>query len=638
MTSLAAFVALLLAALMPAGAAAMDFVETPYFAVPVAEGKLPPVAGRLPDEPSVVRFPHPGTEPGRHGGTLDMVFARSRDIRVMVVYSYARLVGYDRDYELRPDLLKAVEDEEGRIFTLHLRPGHRWSDGQPFTSEDFRYWWEDIANNAELNPAGPPRELIVDGEKPTVEIVDEHTVRYSWDKPNPFFLPELAAARPMYIYAPSTYLKQYHSRYRTPEEIEGLVKQHNLRDWVALHYHFGRMYTLENPSLPTLQPWTVETAPPASRFIFRRNPFYHRVDELGQQLPYIDEVAVQIANSKLIPAKAGAGESDLQARNIDFHNYTFLKQGEKRNGYDVRLWRTARGSHIALFPNLNHKDAGWRALFRETAFRRALSLGIDRFEINQAIYFGLAQESGNAVLPESPLHREQYARRWAEYDPVRANALLDGLGLTKRDSRGIRLLPDGRPMEIIVETAGESSEETDVLQLVHDSWMKLGIKIHIKPLQREVFRNRIFAGSTMMSVWSGLENGIPTADSSPAELAATSQQQLQWPKWGQHHETSGKAGAAVDLDLVDALNALDRDWRYARTKDERRRIWHDMLHIFTDQVYTIGIVSAVPQPVVVNSRLRNVPEKGVYNWDPGAHFGIYRPDTFWFAPDGKQPH
>ena len=192
----------------------------------------------------------------------------------------------------------------------------------------------------------------------------------------------------------------------------------------------------------------------------------------------------------------------------------------------------ARGAHIALFPNLNSTDPEWRKLFRNKKFRQALSIATNRFEINQVIYFGLAYESNNCPLPQSPLFNEDNSKRWTEFDLRAANQILDSLGLTNYDDRGIRLLPDGRPMEIIVETAGEDSEQADVLELVHDSWKQAGIKIYTKPLQRQVLRNRVYAGTTLMSVWFGLENGIPTPRTSPAEIAPTNQvpPRLFWPE------------------------------------------------------------------------------------------------------------
>ena len=161
------------------------------------------------------------------------------------------------------------------------------------------------------------------------------------------------------------------------------------------------------------------------------------------------------------------------------------------------------------------------------------------------MYYGLGIEANNTILPQSPLYKEEYASTWARFDPDKANALLDELGLTERDDDDYRLLPDGRTLEIIVETAGEDTEQSDVLELVRDSWALLGIKLFTKPSQREVFRNRIFSGETQISIWSGYENGMPTADMSPAEYAPTRQISLQWPRWGQYYETSGSAGEAA---------------------------------------------------------------------------------------------
>src|SRR5262249_38727356 len=157
-------------------------------------------------------------------------------------------------------------------------------------------------------------------------------------------------------------------------------------------------------------------------------------------------------------------------------NYTFLKEGENKTNYDTRLWKTAKGAQVALLPNLNVTDPVWRELVRDVRFRRALSLAIDRKLINQVIYFGLAVEGNNTVRPPSPLLKPEYRTKWANYDKKRANRLLDELGLKSRDSEGFRLLKDGRRAEIIVETAGEDTEQTDVLELIRETWAEVGIK------------------------------------------------------------------------------------------------------------------------------------------------------------------
>jgi peptide/nickel transport system substrate-binding protein len=612
--------------------AAGELVEPPFFADAVAAATLPPVTERAPVEPAVV-----AGEPGRPGGELRMLMAGPKDTRMMVVYGYARLVAYTPELTLVPDILAAVDVEDGRVFTLHLRQGHKWSDGKPFTAEDFRYWFEDVANNDMLSNAGLPTVLLPQGEAPRFEVIDETTVRYSWTHPNPMFLPELAGPTPLYIYMPAHYLKKFHAKYADKTKLDTLVKDAGQRNWAALHHKLDGMYRNDNPKLPSLEPWILKTKPPSERFVFERNPYYYRVDGAGQQLPYIDRVVFTIADSKIIPAKTGAGESDLQARYLRFDNYTFLKEGEPNNDYKVRLWRTGPGSQLALYPNLNVADPVWRGLVRDLRFRRALSLAVNRHEINQAIYFGLALEGQNTVLPQSPLFEPRYRSKWAGFDLAESNRLLDLIGLKKRDSEGIRLLPDGRPLEIIVENSGESTEQSDDLELIRDSWRLVGIKLYSKPSQLTLFRRRVFSGETLMSIDKGIENGLATAAMSPWEFAPTSQQQLQWPKWGQYMETKGKAGEAPDLPAAMRLKELFEAWLAAGSAEEQTRIWHEMLGIWADEVYSIGTVAGVLQPVVIGNSLRNVPETAIWNWDPGAHFGIYKPDHFWLdTPENRQ--
>jgi peptide/nickel transport system substrate-binding protein len=608
------------------------YVETPSLEADVASGKLPPVEERLPSNPRVIDLAAMGREPGRHGGSIRMLMGDQNDIRLMTLFSYARFVGYDLDYELKADILESFEVEEGRIFTLRLREGHRWSDGHPFTAEDIRYTWEDVMNDEELSPIGPPHQMLVDGEKPKFEVIDDLTVRFTWSKPNPEFLPALAAPRPIFLAMPAHYLKDFHAKYQDPETLAKLVAEVSVSDWTRLHMRQARQYRPENPELPTLDPWRNSTEPPADQFEFVRNPYFHRVDSEGRQLPYADRVVMTMGSEDLIPAKAGAGDADLQARYIRFDNYTFLKNAEERIGINVRLWKSGSGSAVALLPNMNAADPVWRPLLRDVRFRRAMSLAIDRTEINQVVYFGLAKESADTVLPESPLYKEEYRTAWSQYDVDAANALLDELGL-ERGADGIRRLPDGRLAELIVETSGEGTLETDVLELIGDHWRDVGLKLYIKVSQREMLRSRAVAGDVLVSVWSGLDNGVPTPDMNPSQLAPTAQAQLQWPAWGIHYETSGVKGEAPDLPEAKKLVDLLDKWRGATTPDERRAAWHEMLSIYTDQVFSIGTINSTLQPVIVSSKLRNVPKEGIYAFEPGAFFGMYLMDTFWFSED-----
>lgn len=637
LTRIGASLSVLLAlATLPAGAQTPQ--EAPFFQPHVDAGDLPPVLERMPSEPLVVDISAKGREIGQQGGTLRTMVTRSKDVRQMVVYGYARLVGYDASYTLQADILRDVTIEEGRIFTLHLRQGHRWSDGTPFTSADFRYWWEDIVNNHELSPSGPPQFLHNGDGLPEVTFPDDVTVRFEWNIPHPSFLSTLAQARPPFIYRPAHYLKQYHVDYADPAALEAMVRKARANSWAALHNRVDNMYKNDNPDLPSLQPWVSKTkGKKASRYVFARNPYYHRIDTNGAQLPYIDTVEMSIVGGGLVAAKANAGEADLQARGLDFRNISILKKGEVEGGnYVTHLWANGTASQIAIYPNLNYNDPVWRNVMRDVRFRRALSLGIDRQIINRALYFGMARVGGMTALDESPLYDPSRLGRWAQFDLAKANALLDDMGLTERDRRGIRLLPDGRPMEFVVETAGERQEVENALAITTDTWRDIGIKLVMRPLDRDILRNRAYAGVTMASVWFGWDNGLMTPSTSPDFAAPIHQEFLAWPKWGQYYQTHGENGEAPDLPAAERLMALAAAWRRTTDSAEQARIWTEMLDIHADEQFAIGILASAPQPVVANRHLRNVPANGIWAWDPGAHFGIHRIDEFWFDdPEGS---
>ncbi|MFI4998351.1 MAG: ABC transporter substrate-binding protein [Reyranellales bacterium] len=605
--------------------------ETPSLAEQVKSGALPPVGKRIPAQPSIVKYFAGGEGPGQPGGQLNMLVASAKDTRLMTLYSNARLIVYDDHFKLQPDILESYEVKEGREFTLHLRAGHKWSDGEPFTTEDFRYFWEDIANNKELSPGGPAVELLVDGQPPKVEIIDEKTIRYTWDKPNPYFIESQARAAPLWLFRPAHYLKKFHIKYTSAEEIAKSAKGGQGGKWVQIHKRQDVMYNNDNPDLPTLNPWVLTTPPPAQRFVFTRNPFYYRVDEKGHQLPYIDRVILTLAAANLVPAKAGLGEADLQPRYLSMRDYTFLKKSAATSHVEVRLWESGSGSQLALYPNLNAKDEVWRTLNRDVRFRRALSLGIDRDELNQVIYIGLAKPSANTIMQRSELFKPDYATKWSTYDPKLANKLLDEVGLTKRNDVGIRLLPDGNPATIIVEHSGEGTEEADALSLVADQWKKIGIKLLFKPQTRENFRLRTFSGEAMMTAYAGVTTAVPSVDTSPKEFAPTMLGGLQWPRWGMYVESKGKQGEPCDMKEACQLVDYLREWETSADPAVRRKDWDKILEINADQVFSIGTVNGIMQPIVVGPKVRNVPKEGYFAWDPGGYIGLYKPDTFWLS-------
>jgi peptide/nickel transport system substrate-binding protein len=620
--------ALCLVAMLAWPAAAQAFSEAPFLAEKVGRNELPAIAQRLPEAPLAVEAL--GGQPGQYGGEIVTLVPRPRDIRYITTYSYTRLVGYDRDLELKPDLLESVENIDDRIFTFTLRAGHRWSDGEPFTAEDFRYYWEDVANNLDLSPAGAPEFMMAGGKPAKFEVLDERRVRYTWDHPNPRFLPQLAGPVDPGIYRPAHYLKKFHAGFADKAKLEEAAKAQKLKSWAALHNRLDDMKEQTNPDLPVLLPWHVVTRAPANRFIFERNPYYHRVDTKGQQLPYLDRIIMDVSASGLFAAKANAGEVDLLFRGLSMGDIPVLKQGEKAQGYTTLLWPYARGSELALYPNLNVNDPVWRALNRDPRYRRALSLGIDRNTLNNALLFGLGIEGNNTIMEQSPLFQPMLRKLNADYDPDQASRLLDEIGLTKRNSAGIRLLPDGRELEIIVETDGESTLVVDGLTLIAEFWREIGVKLFVKPQDRTVMRNRVFAGLTTMVAGQGFDNAIPTAIMPPTEFAPMRQDNYAWSKWGQYVETKGKNGEAVDIPEAKRLLAVYDLWMNTGNRAVQRDAWGEILRNHAENQWTIGTVAGALQPIVVRKGLQGLPQKALYSWEPTAMIGIYRVDQMYW--------
>jgi peptide/nickel transport system substrate-binding protein len=624
-------------AIMTPHAFAQNLVEPPLFADRVAKKELPAIAERLPKVPLVVDPSARGGRFGQYGGEIVTLVPRARDVRYISTYAYTRLVGYDSKLQLQPDLVEKFEVDGERTFTFTLRPDHRWSDGQPFTAEDFRYYWEDVVHNKELSPAGIPEFMLIEGKPPKFEIIDEHTIRYSWEKPNPRFLPQLAGPTDPGLYRPAHYLKRFHAKYADKAQLEEAAKKQKLKSWAALHNRLDDSKEHTNPELPTVQTWKVMNAAPATRFVFERNPYYHRIDARGQQLPYVDRIVMDVASAGLLAAKANAGETDLLFRGLSMSDVPILKEGERAKGYRTLLWPNARGSELALYPNLNVHDPGWRALNRDIRFRRALSLGIDRKTLNNALLFGLGTEGNNTVMAESPLFSPELRTTNATYDPLQASRLLDEIGLTKRNGAGIRLLPDGRELEIIVETDGEGSLIVDGLTLITEFWREIGVRLFVKPQDRTVLRNRSYSGLTVMVAAQGLDNAVPTAIMPPTELAPMRQDNYAWPKWGQYVETKKKNGEPVDVAEAKRLLDLYDRWMSTGDKEEQAAIWREMLTNHAENQWVIGTVAGALQPIVMKNGLHNLPAKALYSWEPTSLIGIYRVDEiYWDKAAGKE--
>src|SRR5262245_42602917 len=264
--------ALLGSTLLPVGARAEDR-EPPFLRPLVEAGKLPALAERLPRQPRVVDLEAMGRQPGRYGGEIRTLISGQRDIRLMTINGYARLVGLDERLNFQPDILEDFEAVEDRIYTLKIRDGHKWSDGEPFTSEDFRYMWEDVLSHEDLSPGGYGPALMVDDKAAVFEVIDKLTVRYSWDAPNPDFLPALAGAQPIYLALPAHYMKQFHEKYQDADKLKQMAKKAKVKNWASLHTRMARQYRRRIRNFRLLIRGLITTNRQARQLSFEETPF-----------------------------------------------------------------------------------------------------------------------------------------------------------------------------------------------------------------------------------------------------------------------------------------------------------------------------------------------------------------------------
>ncbi|MGH8915559.1 MAG: ABC transporter substrate-binding protein, partial [Acidimicrobiia bacterium] len=330
-----------------------------------------------------------------------------------------------------------------------------WSDGEPFTADDILFWYEDIYNNDELHPGQSP-DLQIGGKDVVIEKVDQYTVRYVSPVANSLLVERLASALsdlggPYFCgqrgrggYAPKHYLQQFHPKYVGQAEVDRMAAEARFEGWVPffLHHNDWQLDT----DLPVVAPWkvTVPANDPTSH-VLERNPYSIWVDTEGNQLPYIGTLQhTPAADTEVVALRAAAGEYDFQDLVFEVGKIPVLIENQERGGYRVHLGPQQIG--IGIVVNLGYEeDPEIGELFRNVAFRRAISMGIDRDQINEALLLGTGTPGSVAPAPDNKFFPgDEWRTKWATHDPAEANRLLDQIELTDRDDDGFRLLPSGQ--------------------------------------------------------------------------------------------------------------------------------------------------------------------------------------------------
>ena len=626
------------------GPAPKEFHEAPMLAEQVKAGKLPPVKDRVSDEPMVI----PVVERiGTYGGTWHRAFTGPSDFQNMDRLEHDLVLYYDLDGKtIVPHIAKAWEvSEDGKVFTLHLRPGMKWSDGAPFTSEDFLFAYEDIGLNSSINPRKPPflriRSLVDPSQNVygTIEAPDPLTVRMVFPEPK-YIISELFASHGVSgqcakgwdapPYAPKHYLKQFHPRYAGEEKLNEMARAKGFKNWIMLFQTKARLP--ENPDLPTVGPWRTVAPITGQLFVLERNPYYWAVDPNGNQLPYIDRIEMRLCQDlEVLNMRAMASEIDMQHRHIQMAKYPALKEAAKKGNYRIYLWPGLGGSEAAFAFNQDWQgDAEIRKWLRNRDFRVALSLATDRNQINELIFMGLGTPrpfmavEGTTYFPGKEFEKEN-----ASYDVAKANAMLDALGLTARDAEGFRLRSDGggRIVLTVSVMTGAFLDFAAIAELVERQWSKVGIKLNISMEDRTLWTMRRDTAEQQLNLWDvgGAENlwtygafAVPIGRGCPFA-----------PGSGMWYETNGLTGNAPEGDVKRLAELYAQGMRVPLEK--RLELGREIWRIHARNVFMLGTVgnsAAFNGVVIVKNNFHNVPRIAP-NSSSLQNPGIARPEQFF---------
>ncbi|MDB1090060.1 ABC transporter substrate-binding protein [Streptomyces sp. ACA25] len=601
--------------------------EAPMLAERVKAGTLPPVEERLPADPLVLE---PTEGMGAYGGTWRSAVTGGADGPWLHrTIGYEPLMRWSRDWTTQiPNVAESITpNDDASEYTIALRPGMRWSDGEPLTTADVEFGYQHVTLNRDLVQGHP--ETLARGEDPAeLEIVDEHTFLIRFTGPNALFLPNMARTvdGDRLVAYPRHYLEQFHADFA--EDAGSKAQAAGFNTWEeyfnSLGNDWGVLWT--NPDLPSLKAWIcTDPLDRGSVARFERNPYYFKTDPEGSQLPYLDDVRYEVVpDPETMLLRAQNGDFDFHSRHFNsLENRPVLAESREKGDYRFIEFESTYSNEMAIALNLNHADEAVREVYQQKDFRVALSHAIDRQELINAVWQRQGEPYQVAPTPESRFYDQEFAEQYTEHDPELAEDLLDSLGYDSRDSDGYRLRPDGQRISITVDVAEDALVTVWVqgMEQVARYWEAVGIQTTVNPMPRENFEVRLGDNKQDASVWTG-DGGRGDEISSPLwyfphSTNAGSDFARHWANWYRTRGQGPDADTEEPPEVPRRQMALFDELLSEPDEDARDEIFREILALSKEQFYAIGTVRVPGSYGIVSNRLQNVggplPDSPTYN-------------------------
>lgn len=600
--------------------------EAPSLAELVASGQLPPLEERLPSEPLVLE---PLDSIGTYGGMIRRITLsgyngkRSRDIgEGLLEYSMdgtgTLVENVAKDWDMSPD---------GTVMTFYLREGMKWSDGEPYDATDVEWYWNNVLSNEDLTPSPFSAFRNADGSLAEFSLVDKTTFRIAFNEAHPLFFDQLGS-RTFFTTQPPHYMEQFHKDFADADRLDAMVKEEGVDEWYQLYGNRANPYV--NQDIPVLNAWMLVTDTTKSLFTFERNPYYWKVDPAGKQLPYVDEWEYQnMEDRETMQLKIIAGDVDVGIHWLSFDKWPVARREAEKNDYRVVSEPfPINGARVTLFFHYGVVEPKIDALLSKVEFRRALSLAIDRDEINQIAYSGTTTTYQAIINENHPAFDMELATAYTEYDPEGASALLDSIGLTEKDKDGFRLHPNGERITLLVNSNVNLPDESEIIQR---NLRKVGLYTVVDVVEYGAWRERLASPDFAITI-GGITGGMMPLSVVwpyfPNHSAAT-----RWAgAYAQYYSTGGQDG--IDPDTVPGMEGFVRlaeiqnEASSTLDEDERLDLIKEAMEILVDNMYRVGLAQYAPLPGIVKNSVKNIPDVIQYS-STFPHGRYLRPEQWY---------